>query len=75
MFVRSHSIIFLPSFMFVGATVSEIRELNQNKKEENEKKFLKTALFKFNTFPTCIIEPFFNQLLLDQMYMSNWLVV
>ena len=34
MFVRSHSFISLPSFMFVSAAVSEIREWNQNKEKE-----------------------------------------
>ena len=37
MFVGSQSFISLPSFMFVSAAVSEIRELNQNK-EKKEKK-------------------------------------
>ena len=37
MFVGSQSFISLPSFMFVSAVVSEIRELNQNKKEKNKK--------------------------------------
>ena len=32
MFVGSQSFISLPNFMFVSAVVSEIRELNQNKK-------------------------------------------
>ena len=35
MFVGSQSFISPPSFMFVSAAVSEIRELNQNKEEEN----------------------------------------
>ena len=35
MFVGSQRFISLPSFMFVGAAVSEIRELNRNKKEKN----------------------------------------
>ena len=34
MFVKSQSFISLPSFMFVSATVSEICESNQNKKEK-----------------------------------------
>ena len=33
-FVGSQSYISPPSFMFVNAAVSEIHELNQNKKEE-----------------------------------------
>ena len=32
MFVRSQSFISLPSFMFVSAVVSEIRELKKKKK-------------------------------------------
>ena len=36
MFVGSQSFISLPSFMFVSAPVSEIIELNQNKKENSE---------------------------------------
>ena len=35
MFVGSQGFISLPSFMLVGAAVSEIRELNRNKMEEN----------------------------------------
>ena len=34
MFVMSHSFISLPSFMFVSVAVSEIHDLNQNKKEK-----------------------------------------
>ena len=34
MFVESQSFISLPSFMFVSAVVSEIRELKEKKKEE-----------------------------------------
>ena len=33
LFIGSQSFIVLPSFMFVNAAVSEICELNQNKKE------------------------------------------
>ena len=41
MFVGSQSSISLPSFMFVIAAVSEIRELNQNKekKKKNSENF------------------------------------
>ena len=46
MFVRSQSFISLPSFMFVGAAVSEIRELNQNK----EKKNCKMAILNLTPF-------------------------
>ena len=62
MFVRSQSFISLPSFMFVSAVVSEIRE-----SKEKEKKILKEKnnseidYFQFNTFPGHIIYPFFNQ--------------
>ena len=38
LFIRSHNLISLPSFMFVSAVVSEIRELNQNKKEKKKAK-------------------------------------
>ena len=37
MFVGSQSFISQPSFMFVSAPVSEIRELNQNKKKKEKK--------------------------------------
>ena len=47
MFVTSQSYISLPSFMFVSAAVSEIHDLNQNKKE---KKF-ENGNFQFTTFP------------------------
>ena len=59
MFVRSWSFISLPSFMFVGAAVSEIRESNQNK--EKEKKNLQNGYFQLNTFPKHISDPFFHQ--------------
>ena len=39
----------LPSFMFVNASVSEIRESNLNKKEEEKEK--KKIVENFNTFP------------------------
>ena len=57
MFVGSQSFISLPSFMFVSAVVSEIREL----KKEKEKKNSEIDYFQFNTFPGHIIYPFFNQ--------------
>ena len=59
MFVESQSFISLPSFMFVSAVVSEIRELK--KKKEKEKKNSEIDYFQFNTFPGHIIYPFFNQ--------------
>ena len=55
MFIGSQSFISLPSFMFVGAAVSEICESNQNK----EKKNLQNGYFQCNTFPGHIIDPFF----------------
>ena len=57
MFVTSQSFISLPSFMFVSAAVSEIHDLNQNKKE---KKF-ENGNFQFTTFSSHIIDPFFNE--------------
>ena len=57
MFVMSQSFISLPSFMFVSATVSEIHDLNQNKKE---KKF-ENGNFQFTTFPRHLADPFFNE--------------
>ena len=57
MFVGLQSFISLPSFMFVGAVVSEIRKSNRNKKEKN----LQSGYFQFNTFPGHIIGPFFHQ--------------
>ena len=47
MFVGSQSFVSLPSFMFVSAAVSELCELNQNKKE---KKNSEIGYFQFNTF-------------------------
>ena len=54
--VRSQSFISLPSFMFVSAVVSEIREL----KKEKEKKNSEIDYFQSNTFPGHICYPFFN---------------
>ena len=56
MFVGSQSFISLPSFMFVSAVVSEIREL---KEKEKEKK--KNSEIDYFTFPGHLIYPFFNQ--------------
>ena len=56
MFVGSQSFISLPSFMFVSAVVSEIRELKKKEKKNSE-----IDSFQFNTFPEHIIYPFFNQ--------------
>ena len=56
MFVGSQSFISLPSFMFFGVAVSEIREWNQNKEMEFESRY-----FQFNAFPGHIIDPFFHK--------------
>ena len=58
MFVGSQSFISLPSFMFVSAVVSEIRELKEKKKK---KKNSEIDYFQFNTFRGHLIYPFFNQ--------------
>ena len=42
MFVGSQGFISLPSFMLVGAAVSEIRKLNRKKMKENN-----MAIFNF----------------------------
>ena len=57
MFVVLQSFISLPSFMFVSAVVSEIRELKKEKEEKNSE----MDYFQFNTFPGHLIYPFFNQ--------------
>ena len=60
-FIFPPSFISPPSFMFVSAVaVSEIHELNKNKKKEKEKNS-KIGYFQFNTFPGHIIYPLFNQ--------------
>ena len=56
MFVGSQSFISLPSFMFVSAVVSEIRELKEKEKNNSEIDY-----FQFNTFPGHLIYPFLNQ--------------
>ena len=53
LFGRSQSFISPPSFVFVSAAVSETRELNENRKEE-EKNNSEICSF-FNTFPGHII--------------------
>ena len=60
MFVGSQSFISLPSFMFVSAVVSEIRELKKEKEKENNNNS-EMDYFQFNTFPGHLIYPFFNQ--------------
>ena len=57
MFVGSQSFISLPSFMFVSAVVSEIRELKEKEKENSSE----IDYFLFNTFPGHLIYQFFNQ--------------
>ena len=59
LFVGSQSYTSPPSFMFVTVAVSEIHELNQNKKKEKNNSEI--GYFQFNTFPGHIIYPFFNQ--------------
>ena len=44
LFVRSQSFISPPSFMFVSAADSEIRELHQNKEEEYNNWLLRVLL-------------------------------
>ena len=63
MFVGSQSFISLPSFMFVSAVVSEIRELKKKEKEKEKEKKNNSEIdyFQFNTFPGHLIYPFFNQ--------------
>ena len=58
MFVGSQSFISLPSFMFVSAVVSEIRELKEKKEKEKNSEI---DYFQFNTFLGHLIYPFFNQ--------------
>ena len=50
MFVRSQSFISLPSFMFVSAVVSEIRELKEKKEKEKEKKKKKLTISNLTPF-------------------------
>ena len=71
MFVGSQSFISLPSFMFVSAVVSEIRELKKEKEKEKEKKNSEIDYFQFNTFPGHIIYPFFNQRYLLSTYTDS----
>ena len=48
-FVRSQSFISLPSFMFVGTAVSEIRESNRNKEKENKQMIVNVLVFHYVT--------------------------
>ena len=55
MFVGSQSFISLPSFMFVSAVVSEIRELKKEKEKENSSEMANLTPFlgtKFTHFLT-----------------------
>ena len=74
MFVGSQSFISLPSFMFVSAVVSEIRELKkkEKEKEKKEKKNSEIDYFQFNTFPGHIIYP---EVPFEHMYRFNLLEV
>ena len=54
MFVGSQSFISLPSFMFVSAVVSEIRELKKEKEKDSEMDY-------FQPFPGHLINHFFNR--------------
>ena len=67
-FIGSQS--FISSFMFVGAAVSEIRELNWNKEKQQH---LQNGYFQFNTFPGHVIDPFFHKS--DHIYTLNLLEV
>ena len=57
MFVGSQSFISLPSFMFVSAVVSEIRELKEKEKKKNSE----IDYFQFNTLSGHLIYPFFSE--------------
>ena len=51
LFIGSQSFISPPSFMFVSlSAVSEIRELNQNKKKKETEKNSEIGYFQFSTF-------------------------
>ena len=74
LFVGSQSFISLPSFMFVSAVVSEIRELKKEK--EKEKNNSEMDYFQFNTFPGHLIYPFFKpKVPFEPMYRLNLLEV
>ena len=68
MFVGSQSFISLPSFMFVSAVVSELKE---KKEKEKKKKNSEIDYFQFNTFPGHLIYPFFNQRCLLSTYTDS----
>ena len=68
MFVGSQGFISLPSFMLVGAAISEIRESNW-KKEEEEKKNLKMVSH------ACNLTIFSPELPFDHIYAQTLLEV
>ena len=59
MFIGSQSFISLPSFMFVSAVVSEIRELKKKEKEKKEEKNSEIDYFQFNTLSWAYNLPIF----------------
>ena len=62
-FCVSPNSITSPSFRCWSIPVSEIREFNRKKKEKKKKKMnnSKSGYFRFDTFPTVQMDPFFNQ--------------
>ena len=78
MFVGSQSFISLPSFMFVSAVVSEIRELKEKEEEKKKEKKKNSEIdyFQFNTFPGHLIYQFFlTRGTFELMYRFNLLEV
>ena len=67
MFIGSQSFTSLPSFMSVGAAVSEIRESNRNKEENNNKQM---AISNLTPFPGIFFSP---ELPFDHIYTLNLL--
>ena len=67
--VRQHTELHLSTNFHVCAAVSELRESNQNKKEEEKNSGI--GYFQFNTFPGYIFHPFFNQRYLLSTYMHS----
>ena len=71
LFVESQSFISPPRLMFVSAVVSEICELNHNKKKNSE-----IGYFQFSTFPGHIIYPSYQRYIpFEHMYAFNFLEV
>ena len=63
-FCASPNSITSPSFRCWSILVSEIREFNRKKEKEKKKKKMnnsKSGYFRFDTFPTVQMDPFFNQ--------------